>query len=93
MSSNRLPLSIAFWDYDRTKPMIEGKIGIDGVEPRYVPLWVEETFFRMLHNAEFDVSEMSFAGYIVSLSEPDPFFLRERFLCAFLILFSLFMRK
>jgi 4,5-dihydroxyphthalate decarboxylase len=75
MSSNRLPLSIAFWDYDRTKPMIEGKIGIDGVEPRYVPLWVEETFFRMLHNAEFDVSEMSFAGYIVSLSEPDPKFI------------------
>ncbi len=69
MSSNRLPLSIAFWDYDRTIPLLEGKIRIDGVEPRYVPLWVEETFYRMLHNNEFDVSEMSFAAYVTSLSE------------------------
>lgn len=74
MSNNRLPLSIAFWDYDRTKPMIEGKIGIDGIEPRFLSLWVEETFYRMLHNAEFDVSEMSFAAYIVSLSQENPKF-------------------
>jgi 4,5-dihydroxyphthalate decarboxylase len=69
MSSNRLPLSIAFWDYDRTRPLLDGKVGIDGIEPRYVPLWVEETFYRMLRNAEFDVSEMSFAAYMASLSE------------------------
>lgn len=75
MTINRLPLSIAFWDYDRTRPLLDGKIGIDGVEPRYVPLWVEETFYRMLRNSEFDVSEMSFAAYIASLSESNSRFL------------------
>lgn len=75
MNSNGLKISLAFWDYDRTRPMIDGKIVIDGVDPIYIPLWVEETFYRMLHNAEFDVSEMSFAAYVISLSEPDPKFI------------------
>ena len=35
---------------------------------------VEETFFRMLRNREFDIAEMSLSSYTVSLfRDPQPF--------------------
>lgn len=72
---SKLKLSIAFWDYDRTRPLIDGKVKIDGIEPNYVPLWVEETFFRMLRNSEFDVAEMSLSAYTLTLFEENPRFI------------------
>jgi 4,5-dihydroxyphthalate decarboxylase len=38
-------------------------------------LQVEETFFRMLRNREFDVAEMSLSSYCVSLGRDDPPFI------------------
>ncbi len=72
---SKLKLSIAFWDYDRTRPLIDGAVGIEGVEAKYVPLWVEETFYRMLQNSEFDVAEMSLSGYTLTRFEDNPRFI------------------
>jgi 4,5-dihydroxyphthalate decarboxylase len=43
----------------------------DGIDLVYNSLFVEETFFRMLRNREFDVAEMSLSSYCVSLMRED----------------------
>lgn len=46
----------------------------EGIDVVYNSLYVEETFFRMLRNREFDVAEMSLSSYCVSLMrDPAPF--------------------
>jgi 4,5-dihydroxyphthalate decarboxylase len=69
-----IPLSLACWDYDRTRGLLEGRIPVDGVDLTYLNLPVEETFFRMMRFQEFDASEMSLSSYVISLfSENPPF--------------------
>jgi 4,5-dihydroxyphthalate decarboxylase len=67
-----LTLSIALGNYDRTRPLIDGDIAIDGVEPIYMMLSPEEMFFRSFRHQAFDVSELSLGSYVVSLDRGDP---------------------
>src|ERR1700693_4312476 len=70
----KLQLSMACWNYDRTRALMEGRVPIDGIELTYLNLPVEETFFRMLRYREFDVAELSLSSYTVSLfRDPPPF--------------------
>jgi 4,5-dihydroxyphthalate decarboxylase len=70
----KLQLTMACWDYDRTRPLVDNRVSFDGIELTYLPLIVEETFFRMLRYQEFDVSEMSLSSYTLSLfAEKPPF--------------------
>jgi len=65
---------LACWNYDRTRALMEGRIPIEGVDLNYLNLVVEETFFRMMRNQEFDVAEMSLSSYALSLfRDPQPF--------------------
>ena len=64
----KIPLSIATWDYDRTKALFDGRVQIEGCEPTFLPLSVEETFFRALRSAEFDVAELSLSSYTLKRS-------------------------
>jgi hypothetical protein len=74
LAQGKLRLTLSCWDYDRTRALMEGRIGVDGVDLTYLPLPIEETFFRMLRNHEFDASEMSLSSYVLSLFEdPQPF--------------------
>ena len=66
-----LPLSIAIGDYDRNRPLIDGAVPIDGVDPVFMKLTPEELFFRAFRHQEFDVSELSFSSYVVSVSRND----------------------
>jgi 4,5-dihydroxyphthalate decarboxylase len=70
--SSRVPLTLACWDYDRTRALATGEIRPEGVDLTYLSLPVEETFFRMMRNQEFDVAEMSLSSYVVSLSRGAP---------------------
>jgi len=71
---SRLRLSLACWNYDRTRALADGSVRPDGIALDYLELPVEETFFRMLRHREFDVAEMSLSSYAVSLSrEPRSF--------------------
>ena len=47
----------------------------EGIDLVYNSLFVEETFFRMLRNREFDIAEMSLSSYCVSLTRDDPPFI------------------
>ena len=70
----RLPLSLACWNYDRTRALADGTVVPDGIDLTCLDLPVEETFFRMLRHREFDVAEMSLSSYTVSMfREPRPF--------------------
>ncbi len=64
---SKLQLTMACWNYDRARPLLEGRVPIDGVDLNYLNLPVEETFFRMLRHREFDVAEMSLSSYTLSL--------------------------
>jgi len=70
-----LRLTLACWDYDRTRALADGRIRPDGIELNCLALPVEETFFRMLRHREFDVAEMSLSSYVLSLVQDDPPFI------------------
>jgi 4,5-dihydroxyphthalate decarboxylase len=71
---SKLRLSMACWNYDRTRALLEDRIPVDGIDLNYINIPVEETFFRMIRHREFDVAEMSLSSYTLSLfREPKPF--------------------
>ena len=63
-ASHELDVTLACWDYDRTRPLLDGRVRAEGIALRYLPLKMPESFFRMLRHAEFDLSEMSFSWYV-----------------------------
>jgi 4,5-dihydroxyphthalate decarboxylase len=71
----KLRLTLACWDYDRTRALSDGSIRADGIDLVYLTQPVEETFFRMLRFREFDCSEMSLSSYVASLNSQDPPFI------------------
>ena len=68
-------LTLACWDYDRTRALMDGTVSPDGIELIYLNQPVEETFFRMMRYREFDCSEMSLSSYVASLNIDDPPFI------------------
>jgi 4,5-dihydroxyphthalate decarboxylase len=59
----KLNLSVAIGDYDRNRPLIDGRVGIDGVDPVFMTLSPEEIFFRALRNQDFDICELSLSSF------------------------------
>jgi 4,5-dihydroxyphthalate decarboxylase len=56
-------LTLACWDCDRTRPLIDGRVRPAGIDLDIKVLRPREMFKRMLDDAEFDISEMSLANY------------------------------
>jgi 4,5-dihydroxyphthalate decarboxylase len=65
----KLRLSFGCWNYDRTRALQDGTVSVDGIDLNFLNMPVEETFFRMIRHAEFDVAEMSLSSYCVSLGK------------------------
>jgi len=61
----KLNLSVAVRDYDRTRPLMDGLVAIDGVDPVFMALDPEEIFFRAFRHAEFDICELSLSSFTV----------------------------
>jgi 4,5-dihydroxyphthalate decarboxylase len=68
---SKLSLSVAVRDYDRTRPMSDGEVQIDGVDPVFMALPPEEIFFRAFRRAEFDICELSMSSYTVKTAQGD----------------------
>lgn len=66
-----LKLTLGCWDYDRVSALMDGRVRAKGIDLTFLNMIVEETFFRMLRQREFDVSELSMSSYVVSLFKPD----------------------
>lgn len=68
---SKLQLSFAIGDYDRNRALIDGRVGVDGVDPVFMMLTPEEIFFRAFRHSAFDVCEVSFGSYVVSVDRGD----------------------
>jgi len=68
---NKLSLSLAVRDYDRTRALFDGSVQIDGVDPIPMSLSPEEIFFRAFRHAEFDICELSLSSFAVKTAQGD----------------------
>jgi 4,5-dihydroxyphthalate decarboxylase len=66
-----LPLNVAFSDYDRTRPLVDGRIVPAGIAPRYVLDDIGQFCKRPVYE-EFDVAEMSFSWYCAARDRGEP---------------------
>ena len=65
---SRLPITIATWDYDRIRPLTDGRVSVEGCEVNYLTMPVEECFERAYFHGEFEVAEIGFSPYLIALS-------------------------
>ncbi len=68
---SKLNLSIAFGDYDRTRPLSDGSVAIDGIKATFLMLSPEEIFFRAFRHADFDVCELSLSSFAIRSARRD----------------------
>jgi 4,5-dihydroxyphthalate decarboxylase len=62
-----LPLTIATWDYDRVRALMDGRVRVEGCDVRHLNLAPEECFHRAW-GGEFDVAEVGFCSYLMSIA-------------------------
>ncbi|TCP07446.1 hypothetical protein EV676_1041, partial [Caldimonas thermodepolymerans] len=62
---DKLNLSVAIGNYDRCRPLLDGDVQIDGVNPVFMTLPPEEIFFRAFRGREFDICELSLSSSTV----------------------------
>jgi len=72
---NKLTLTVACPPYDRVQPLMNGMIVPEGMNLNWLPMEVEEVFWRQMRHAEFDVSEASFSSYSVLRAKGDDRFI------------------
>jgi 4,5-dihydroxyphthalate decarboxylase len=60
---SKLELTLACWDYDRTRPLIDGRVRPEGIDLKVELLRPREMFPRMLERQEFHISELSLASF------------------------------
>jgi len=73
---NRLPLNVAFWNYDRVQPLVNGTVKIEGVDPTFhTKRIVTEIFKGMIADHKYDVSELGMTYLLRSMDKIDPEFI------------------
>ena len=66
---SKLQLSVAVGNYDRVRPMIDGAVQVDGVDPVFMTLPPEEIFFRAFRGQDFDICELSMSSFTVKTAD------------------------
>lgn len=67
----KLNLSVAVGNYDRMRPLVDGEVQIDGVNPVFMLQEPEEMFFRAFRHADYDITELSMSSYVVKTAKND----------------------
>ena len=69
------PLDIAFWNYDRTRALSDGRVTLDGIAPRFhTARIVTEIFAAMIRDRAYDVSELGLTYFLRTFARgPSPF--------------------
>ena len=67
----RLPLTIACAAYDRTWPLISGRVAIEGCDANFVVIDPSEAFVRAYRSQDFDVTELSASSHILTTARGD----------------------
>ncbi|WP_439596024.1 PhnD/SsuA/transferrin family substrate-binding protein [Falsiroseomonas sp.] len=68
---SKLQLSVAIGPYDRMRPLVDGEVQIDSVDPQFMLLEPEEIFFRAFRHEAFDICELSLSSYSVRVAKGD----------------------
>ncbi len=66
---SKLQLSVAIGNYDRVRPLMDGAVQIDGVDPVFMNLPPEEIFFRAFRSQDFDICELSMSSFTVKTAD------------------------
>jgi len=65
-------IAIGMRDYDHTRALADGRVKIDGVDVKFVNITpLSQIFLRMLHDEEFDASEMSLSNFMIAMGQGD----------------------
>lgn len=65
-------ITIGCRDYDHTRALADGRVKPDGFEVQFINISPpSQIFLRMLHDEEFDASEMSLSNYMIALGKGD----------------------
>ena len=59
-------INIAVGDYDRTRPLIDGNIRVQGFDTRVEHGDLEDIFERAFKSAPFEVTELSFSNFLIT---------------------------
>jgi len=90
--AKRIPLTFACGDYEIVRPLIDGKVEVDGVDLTILTDMDSATrHWRFLRNGEFDVAEVSSSSYLAARDRDWPFraipvFLHRRFRHGFMFI-------
>jgi len=65
-------ITIGMREYDHTHALADGRVKIDGVDLKFVNISPpSQIFLRMLHDEEFDASEMSLSNFMIAIGKGD----------------------
>lgn len=64
----QLTVSLGCCDYDRTRAIFDGRVGIKGCDVICDPIEPEEAFHRAFKFQEFDISELSLSSHMIMTS-------------------------
>src|SRR5437867_10455759 len=71
-------ITLACQDYDQTRALRDGPVTAAGFELKLVSISPpSQMFLRMLHDEEFDASEMSLSNYMIACGRGDRRFNRK----------------
>ena len=70
-----IPLTFSCLPYLHMHPLIDGTAAPEGIDLNFIPLEVEEIFWRQLKHEEFDASEMSLSSYVMARARGDDRFI------------------
>ena len=59
-------IGIAVGAYDRTAALLDGSIGVEGFDTRFMTGDLEEVFAQAFTSAPFEVTELSFSNFLIS---------------------------
>jgi len=62
-------LSLACWDYDRVKAVLDGRVTVDGFALKPTVMNPTDIFARAFTEAPFDVSELSLSSYMLQVAK------------------------
>ena len=66
---DKLHLTMACGEYDRTHALQTGAVEAEGIRLNYIPLEAEEIFWRMMKYEEFDASELSMGAFLTAAAQ------------------------
>ncbi len=66
-----LPVSVALADYDRTRPIIDGRVKPEGIKLSVNAKWIAEFCERPVYE-EYDAAEMSMSWYMAARDRGEP---------------------